>query len=133
MLVMVGKSSRLNDDEGLIDSWLAMHHAREDSAEYKENMWAEFELSNLAQDDPETCWELILEILRRDQTPKVIQGLAAGALEDLLGAHGPEFIGRVEERAQADKHFQHLLGGVWQNEMTEEIWKRVQSVSGERW
>lgn len=110
-----------------------MHHAQEDSAEYKENMWAEFELSKLAQDDPEMCWELILEILQRDQAPKVLQGLAAGALEDLLGTHGPEFIDRVEERAQVDKRFQHLLGGVWQNEITEDIWKRLQSVSGERW
>jgi uncharacterized protein DUF6869 len=130
---MVRKSSELKNNERLINSWIAMHHAQEDSAEYKENIWAEFELSKLAQDDPETCWQLILEILQRDQSPKVLQGLAAGALEDLLGSHGPEFIDRVEERAQVDKPFQRLLGGVWQNEIPENIWKRVQAVSGNRW
>ena len=106
---------------------------KENPNKYKENIWAEFELSNLAQDDPSTCWELILEILRRDQTPGVLQGLAAGALEDLLGTHGSEFIDEVENQAQTNKHFKQLLGGVWQNEIADDVWGRVESVSGKKW
>jgi hypothetical protein len=120
-------------DERLINAWISMHRADEDSAVYKDNFWAETTLSNLAQDDPSSCWKLILKILSRDQHPKVLQGLAAGALEDLLSAHGEEFIELVEERALSDSKFRYLLGGVWQNEMSDEVWRRVQAAAGTKW
>jgi hypothetical protein len=43
------------------------------------------------------------------------------------------FIERVEELARQDPNFNSLLGGVWQNTMTDEVWKRVQAARKEVW
>jgi hypothetical protein len=82
---------------------------------------------------PEIAWQAILEILKRDLTDDEKAGLAAGPLEDVLALHGIAFIDRVEEEARRNPRFNHLLGGVWQNEMPLEIWERVQKARKEVW
>jgi hypothetical protein len=84
-------------------------------------------------DAPEVAWHAILEILKHELTKEQISLLAAGPLEDLLCIHGPRFIDRVEEEARQNERFNHLLGGVWQNSMTPEVWERVQQVRSTVW
>ena len=59
--------------------------------------------------------------------------LAAGALEDLLADHGPDYIDRVEDTARKDPKFNRLLGGVWKNSITDDVWHRVQAIRNEVW
>lgn len=60
--------------------------------------------------------------------PEVVRGvLAAGPLEDLLAKHGPSIIEDIERLAPADPLFRETLGGVWQSDMTPEVWARVQA------
>ncbi|HUV96794.1 MAG TPA: hypothetical protein VMV98_04925, partial [Acidobacteriaceae bacterium] len=47
--------------------------------------------------------------------------------EDLLAKHCEIFIDRVEAEARKDPRFAKLLGGVWQNKMSDAVWKRVQA------
>lgn len=35
--------------------------------------------------------------------------------------------------AKEDERFNYLLGGVWQNTMSDEVWKRVQAARREVW
>jgi len=69
-----------------------------------------------------------LAIHAKDQSPRIQEVLSAGPLEDLLGRYSPEFIDRVEEQARMDPSFAHLLGGVWKDTMSDDIWLRVQAV-----
>ena len=57
--------------------------------------------------------------------------LAAGPLEDLLNWHGETMIGAVEAEAEQNEKFRALLRGVWNNEMTDSVWARVQALTGE--
>lgn len=82
---------------------------------------------------PEVAWAAILAILQRELTNEQTALLAAGPLETLLSWHGGMFIDRVELQAQKNARFNHLLGGVWQNQMPQEIWERVQSARKEIW
>jgi hypothetical protein len=34
----------------------------------------------------------------------------------------------IEQEAKADPSFARLLGGVWQNAMTDDVWNRLQAV-----
>ena len=95
--------------------------------------WAVEKLWEIRDNDPDLCWELILEILSVDQSPAVIENLAAGPLEDLLDKHGPRVIDRVEAQAKTNPLFKDLLGGVWRSTIAQPIWDRVQAVAGERW
>ncbi|WP_407067648.1 DUF6869 domain-containing protein [Marilutibacter alkalisoli] len=80
----------------------------------------------------EDCWAAILEILSRNPPESVIGALAAGPLEDLIDASGPEFIERIELQARRDPAFRHMLGGVWASS-TPSIWSRVEAARGVAW
>lgn len=82
---------------------------------------------------PEDCWKAILEVLARDPPKEVIGILAAGALEDLIASHGAEFIERIESESRRNPAFRHLLGGVWKNSSTPDVWARVEKARGQTW
>ena len=52
--------------------------------------------------------------------------IAAGPLEDLIAGYGAIYINRVEELARKNPRFNYLLGGVWKNSSSEDIWERVE-------
>lgn len=82
----------------------------------------------ISKEHPEHAWQGILATLADERSKPHLAVLAAGPLEDLLSYHGPAFIERVEQEAAKNPAFASLLGGVWQFEMTDEIWARVQAV-----
>jgi Family of unknown function (DUF6869) len=89
--------------------------------------WAPDKTIDLALESPEELWDIILEILKRDPPTEVIEVLAAGPLEDYIAKLGERVIVKVEAQAAADPKFRNLLGGVWRNSMSDEVWKRVQA------
>ena len=101
--------------------------------EREDNFWAFQAFDDISRSDPELCWELILQTLHTPHTDSVKEILAAGPLEDLLARFGPQFIDRVEAKVKEEPEFKDLLGGVWRNSMTEELWARVQACRGEPW
>jgi len=89
--------------------------------------WAIDKVFDIAYKSPKELWDLILEILHREPPDEVLAALAAGPLEDYLAKCGERVIERVERQAAKDPKFKSLLGGVWQNAMTAEVWGRVQA------
>jgi hypothetical protein len=114
----------MNDPDlnALAEKWLAYVRAPESQRANPVQEWS------LVREKPELAWQLILEILRRDNSSGVLEDLSAGLLEDLLVYHGKAMIDRVEAEARSNPLFAKLLGGVWQNEMPDHIWRRVQAV-----
>ena len=121
--------------QDLIDTWITRYKVEGESNKSGEDstFWAYEELDDICRNDPDLCWELILEILRIDQSDRVVGNLAAGPLEDLLVRHGAKMIDRVESQARKDRRFKNLLGGVWKNAMSDDVWSRVKAVSGAKW
>ena len=91
------------------------------------------ELDDACRNDPELAWELVVRINNAEHNENATMMLAAGALEDLLASHGEQFIDRIEIEARKNAKFNDLLGGVWQNLMTETIWARVQNARRKVW
>ena len=117
--------------EQLVDGWLTYQHASDESGIGPENLLsAESEVMDLTYDDPEALWRFIVCAIRdrRSDEVQVREVLAAGPLEDLLTKSGPNFIDRVEAEARTNPRFASLLGGVWQNSMSDDIWDRVRKV-----
>ena len=121
------------EKEKLIVSWISFHKTEKDSDVYKRNLWAFEKLNGLAEGDSDLCLDIVLSILDRDDDKQVIGSLAAGPVEDLLVVHGNDVVEKIEELASENAAFRHMLGGVWQNEMSDDIWERVRAVSGEKW
>jgi len=121
--------------ELLARDWIAYWKHHDATGEFPESE-ASFAVDGLAHRDPELCWIVILEILSAidaDPSNPLFQALAAGPLEDLLSYHGDLLIERVESQAHSDPRFKLLLGGVWQNAMTQELWSRVQAARRGAW
>ncbi len=51
--------------------------------------------------------------------------LAAGPVEHLLGKHGDQYIALVEQMADDDPLFAKMLRGCYQNQMSDEVWRRL--------
>ena len=113
--------------DSLVEAWIRVM-LKESSDEHDPDFWAFSNLDRMIDDEPENAWSIILEILRRNQSSEILEVLSAGPVEDLLARHGEAFIERVENEARNDEDFAKLLGGVWQNTMSNEIYARVQRV-----
>lgn len=111
----------------LARSWIAYWRAPEDSPERAALSWVTEREWTLVEHKPLIAWELVLQILAADSSGDIQEVLAAGPLEDLLSKHGPVLIEAVEGQAMADPEFARLLGGVWRNSMTDDVWGRVQA------
>ncbi len=105
-------------DEDLVEAYLLHSTGKGDDS----HVWAFSELVELVCHNPERAWQIILVLSEQTLDPDFTALLAAGPMEDLLSDHGPAFIDRVEERAATDPKFNHMLGGVWRLEMTEDVW-----------
>jgi hypothetical protein len=117
----------LRELEELAVAWISERLAAT-YAEREAFEWVSDQLYVLTYEgDPELLWQLILIIHKLDGSKRIAERLSAGPLEDLLASHGARFIGAVELEASKDPAFAHLLGGVWKNSMTDEVWERVQA------
>lgn len=120
--------------EKIVTAWIAAEQAERGSPEHEANWWAVSEVMDWSPvGDADRLWQFILETYKRDLPDKAIGALAAGPLEDLLSKRGADFIDRIEELARKDPKFNHLLGGVWRNTMSDEVWERVQRIRNHVW
>ncbi|MFT5572095.1 MAG: hypothetical protein ACI9FR_001016 [Cryomorphaceae bacterium] len=107
----------------LADMWIEYHHTNDES------LYSAFtKVEYLVLDNAEKAWQMILVILKKDNSDTVISNLAAGPLEELLVQHGSKVIDRVEAKARQDSNFSKLIMGVWRNTMPEDIWSRVETL-----
>ena len=117
------------DFEKMVDAWLAGRRAGAGDSKWADDLLFEWTFAN----EPENLWRFVCAAYTRDMPMEDFAVLAAGPLEDLLANFGPDYIDRVEELARRDSKFGDLLGGVWKNTMTEEVWHRVQKARTQVW
>jgi hypothetical protein len=123
-----------NDEKTrLVNGWIAMHEHYRDKGVDDNYFWAFEKLDNLCKNTPELAWEIILGILEADSSESILENLSAGPLEDLLVYHGESVIEFVEVQAEKDPVFRKLLGGVWENAISADVWDRVQRLVEVRW
>jgi hypothetical protein len=118
----------------VVTAWIAGQNADDGSPDQERNWWAiERVMDWSLLRDGESLWRFILAVYQRDIPANVAGVLASGPIEDLLAYDGSQFIDRVEELARTDPKFNWLLGGVWRNAMTDDVWQRVQSTRNQMW
>ena len=80
----------------------------------------------LARNQPELAWHVITRAV--DLVSKEDAGLiGAGALENLLAWHSADFLPRAEALALTSQNFGEALDNVWQFDMPEEQWSRLEA------
>lgn len=119
-------------DKDLVQGWISLQRTDENSPEY-EKLFVHWEaVTELVRERPAAAWLFVLEVLKADSSTAVLEDRSARPLEDLLAQHGGCMIDRVEEEARANPKVASVLGGVWKNAMTDEVWQRVQKIRDRR-
>ncbi len=123
--------NKLNVNE-LSKEWIGAYTKEERNGD--DLHWAVECVMNLTyKSNYDDLWNFIKHTYKQDIPQKIISILAAGPLEDLLSKAGEKYIDDVEELARNDPRFNYLLGGVWQNETSAEVWMRVLKARNEAW
>jgi hypothetical protein len=96
--------------------------------------WAVDEVRNIIEGAAGDAWQLVLTLVELvPDNDGVGSSLAAGPIEDFLVLHGSQCFAQVEQLATSCSCFKDLLGGVWQNTMSDELWGKVKSIRGDPW
>jgi hypothetical protein len=115
-------------EEDLARAYIAAQRAESKSEQWHALFWTHERTNYLTKYLPHKAWRVILLIWSMDQSIETIRSLSAGEIENLLARKGAEMIALVEAETRRDPSFARLLGGVWQNRMTDEVWSRLQAV-----
>jgi hypothetical protein len=119
---------RTNNIKYVAKAWVEMWSYGLESPERDKFAWvADFEYE-ATYENPEIGFQLVLEVIKLDPSKEIIEVLAAGPLESLLSHHGESMIRKIELEAKTNSKFTNLLGGVWQQSISDEVWKKVQNV-----
>lgn len=121
----------------LAADWIA---SRRNGADETSGHLAQFIHVDFPQEEPELTWDAIQLIVTsypeadfyaeiKTEAQTVCGVLAAGPVEDLLSYHGDRYIKKFEDQARIDRRMAWTLGGVWQFQMSDEVWERVQRVA----
>lgn len=119
--------------ERVINDWIQnRYEARknEDLEPADELIWASEAILEAIWHDPETAWQLILNIIKRDSSEMVLFDVGAGPLENLLNYHAERFIDRIESEARINEAFRTALSGVWHSDIPNSIWARIGAAVG---
>jgi len=113
---------RLDDRTRFAPAWFS--HA--------ESFWSWNSLEALCQSEPEEAWRLILVLVQSAPSEVELGTIGLNPLTELLIAHGPAFIGRIESEAAQNRRFRLCLDPVYQNDDTpdieSEVWARIESI-----
>jgi Family of unknown function (DUF6869) len=102
----------------LIDAWIK-YQIMADSTDRKVRFqaeetcsWARDKMIELAREEPELVWEIILQILDQDPDDFVLVMVIAGPFQDLVDLHSEAFADRIEAQARRSAQFREMLGGL---------------------
>jgi hypothetical protein len=90
-------------------------------------------MDDLCDSEPATAWNVIQEIIALNPTDKILAMVGAGPFEDLMVRHGATFIAKVESCARVNSDFRRMLGIVWKNQISDDVWVRLKAVAAPSW
>jgi hypothetical protein len=112
----------------LVEDWLEWAAWIHDQAREGEYPPGDFELAWCEQERPEQAWQAILAIVADPRAEPHLWLLTESQLQYFLENHGKEFIERVESAARTNSKFALMLGGLWGDPISKDVWERVQAV-----
>jgi Family of unknown function (DUF6869) len=113
----------------LAQEWIKAEESDENSSD--QNHWAVDSVIDLPLERKyDELWRFIKYVHAQNPSNKVVEVLAAGPLEDLLAGSGDTYIDEIATLARKDPSFKNVLGGVWQNSMSESLWTKVKDIRG---
>jgi len=125
---------KIEDIDKLIDEWIdfqyKMKKAKSNEEEDEIEMYDVELMDCILEKNPKLGISIILKILEKDKRGELYPILAADLLEDLLSLHGNFIIDDIQKLAEKNLKFKKLLGGVWQGEMSKDLYAKIINIAG---
>ena len=92
------------------------------------NWWAVHGVLDLDGDDPARALDIVFLIARTSSDDWVLENLGAGPLENLIDGD-PTLLDPIALEAQSSPSLRFALQCVWQRDMSEDTWARLQRIA----
>jgi hypothetical protein len=122
----------MNDENSLAAAWIRFQSLSKGSVEYDQLFWVVERFID-ASSEPATAWNVIQKIISLNQNDAILAMVGAGPFEDLMVHHGALLIDKVESCARASPAFRRMLGVVWKNAISDEVWDRIRAIAPPSW
>jgi hypothetical protein len=115
-------------DDEVVEGWIDFEsrpHGLDEDWVRDRSWWAVEAMMVLQQHDPIRALEVAFQIARSTASPKVLEMLGAGPLEDLL-SEDSTLIDAVAIETMSSPNLRTALQSTWQNNMPDDVWRVVQ-------
>jgi hypothetical protein len=116
------------DNSELAKHWIELQKLPRNTPEAETLMWVAFVVIDMSDNNPDKCFDFIVEVLKQTDDEWVLANLAAGPLESMLVKHPEEGLALIEKEIVRLPELKYILQGVWQNLMAEETWQHLQNL-----
>lgn len=116
----------------LARAWVEYDHRGPTGEPPGPKYWPVWALGNLAFEEPEVCWQVVVAIVEHTPPPRALYALAL-RVRRLIVAHGEPIIAGLEKQAPLDPAWKTLLGAIWRDGDIEEYWHRIAPLRGPMW
>jgi hypothetical protein len=103
------------DHKRIAQSWLTVQR----------HWWAYDAVRELCESSPHEALTLILVLVELAETPRLLEDIGAGPLEDLLDKHAAIVIDEIESQVSNNAALRIALSHVWLREGTSEVGRRL--------
>ena len=107
----LGVGRTMTDRATLVSAWIE-EYSRHGKASY-DSPSALDELRDMTHRDPAATWDVTLALIQAATDDRVLAGIAAGPLEDLIRRSHAMLLELVDTAARRDPTFRRCLTGVW--------------------
>ncbi|MCW5557111.1 MAG: hypothetical protein KIT22_04645 [Verrucomicrobiae bacterium] len=83
-------------------------------------------LYSILHAEPDQALAVIFAAMQFTADWQILEGLAAGPLEDFLGVHGEAYVETFHTLALEHRRLREVLDGVWQGAMPKRVWHRIE-------
>jgi len=83
-------------------------------------------LYRIMHSDPDRCLATIFAMMQVTDDPKIHGAIAAGPLEDFLGAFAERYWDVFHSLALQHRRLREVLDGVWQGAMPKGVWHKIE-------
>ena len=120
---------RPRDLDELVEGWLLYQKFGATTVGLYGPGWWTYEASHeLIARYPDLAWDFVMAVLKTNPDELTQATLAAGPIEDLLVAHGPYLIGRIEQKVRLEPELREVFRNVWKSKMRPDVWARLQEL-----
>lgn len=120
------------NNKKIVEEWIIYYESEKKS---KKNKYypSVLKLHDLVQHQPLGAWHIILEILEQNPKQPLLTELAEGPMQDLVSFHAKDLIELILREARKNDKFNYLLGGVWNRDIPDDVWQRIEMVRSNVW